>query len=346
MTPEEAYAYLNEGIKLRTFPETLERYGEGKDIKKILTNKLSEYNPDTSRDSVAKKVRDWFNDKYEPSDRDTYFKICFALNFDEEKAQAFLRTSSDGGIHYRDMPELTYAFAFRAGMDYPEARRLYNELPSIEHIESDENVYTEAVLKEFQGVLTREEFVNFCTRNVKKLGKMHNTAYKRFMKYIDVLEAPDRNIANSADMSFESSYGAEEIVNTYLRMNVPVDVKTSGYTYIQKIIKKYWPNTASISGMKNRTIDVNRKTLILLYLVTEGVSSEEEDIDFYDEGLTEEEMFGEHYERINIMLNDCGFSPLDPRNVFDWLIIYAIKMSNSEFMTDELQGVLDKIFEK
>ncbi len=96
--------------------------------------------------------------------------------------------------------------------------------------------------------------------------------------------------------------------------------------------------------MKNRTVDVNRKTLVLLYLVAEGFS--EKDIDFYDEGLTEEEMFGEHYDRINIMLDECGFSPLDPRNVFDWVVMYAIKMNNTEFMADELQGLLDKIFEK
>jgi hypothetical protein len=66
-------------------------------------------------------------------------------------------------------------------------------------------------------------------------------------------------------------------------MGVPMERQLSDYSTIQKMVKKYWPGVRSIKAMKNRKEDVNRKTLILLYLVTGGVREEtynEEDEDY------------------------------------------------------------------
>lgn len=67
------------------------------------------------------------------------------------------------------------------------------------------------------------------------------------------------------------------------------------------------------SGDGLRKIDVNRKTLLLLYLATEGM-----DMDVPEESYTEE-----HCRRINLMLSQCGMALLDPHNPFDFLILQS-----------------------
>ena len=71
--------------------------------------------------------------------------------------------------------------------------------------------------------------------------------------------------------------------------------------------------------MKSRKTDVTRKVLILLFLATDAGPDFDE-----EEEPTRDEVFQDLYQRLNDMLNLCGFSALDPRAPFDWLILYCI----------------------
>ena len=98
--------------------------------------------------------------------------------------------------------------------------------------------------------------------------------------------------------------------------------------------------------MINRKEDINRKILLLLYLITEGyISPEDDGVQLLDEDFTDEERFIEHYWRLNSMLNDCGMGKLDFRNKFDWLVLYCLKSNDAEAMSDRMQSVLNRIFE-
>ncbi len=353
MDYEEAYEYITSKIEIRKFSETLAAYSPVKDVKTLLTNKLSEYSRSGKRDSIARKVRDWLNDKYEPSDRETYFQICFAFGLDEIKAQNFLCSSLDGGIHYRNPKEITYAFALRIGMDYNEAAELYNGLPKAEANKSVGRVYTKQLAEEFKAVSSVSEFKEFYIDHLADFGALHNSAYDKFMLLYNCIARPDEDLRDTVKASRDEVWTAETVMSEYLQMNVPSDKKTKDYTYVQKLIKSCWPNATMLKEMRSRARDIDRKTLLLLYLVTEGITSEEEDVffdDIYDE-LTPEEQFREQYDRINVMLVDCGFSTLDPRNIFDWLIMYTIKNYSAKddadaYMTDDLKIMLDKIFEE
>ena len=62
------------------------------------------------------------------------------------------------------------------------------------------------------------------------------------------------------------------------------------------------------------------KVLILLFLATDsGLEAEEG-----EDEPSREEVFADLYQRLNDMLLQCGFSALDPRSPFDWLILYCI----------------------
>ena len=128
-------------------------------------------------------------------------------------------------------------------------------------------------------------------------------------------------------------------------MGLPSDRKTSGYSPEQKAIKRLWPNATSVKNMRSRKIDVSRKVLLLLYLVTEGL----------DDGAIEESMgweipdraaqLEEHSWNIDLMLHECGYAPLDPRNPFDWLVLYSLRTDGeTEAMSDRLASILTELF--
>ncbi len=347
MTADEAFDYMNRTFPIRTFGEILTRFSGGLDIKKTLTDTLCSYSPNISRDSLSRKIRGWFGGKYEPSDRETYLQLCFALKLDEESAQEFLCYCTDSGFHCRDPRELTYAFALRTGMSYHDAVSLYDSLPQLPETDGKEMTYTQELIDEFRHVSSVCEFRQFYTNNMDKLGMLHNTAYKYFMTFMNCLKDPDagREDLFGKGQGRSAEISIDRIMQDYIRMNVPADTLSGKYTYIQKIIKKYWPSATGIKNMMNRKEDVTRKVLILLYLVTEGIAPDVNYDFVYDDDLSPEERFGEHYSKLRIMLLECGMSPPDPRNVFDWAALYAVKMNNGEEIRGEMQELISRIFD-
>jgi hypothetical protein len=80
--------------------------------------------------------------------------------------------------------------------------------------------------------------------------------------------------------------------------------------------------------------------------VTEGgITGKDDDAYLLDEDMSDLERFEEHFWRLNAMLTDCGFGRIDPRNVFDWLILHCLRSGDDESMSDRMQAVLDVIFD-
>ena len=135
----------------------------------------------------------------------------------------------------------------------------------------------------------------------------------------------------------------EEVVETFLRLNVPLDKKTAGYSNVQKIIKKYWPGARSIKAMKSRSEDVNRKTLLLLYIANSGALDDK--YAEVDEDYLDAEAFLElHCKRMNKMLYESGMSRIDPRNMFDYLVLYCLRPEDEIFMSDRMQSLMEELF--
>ena len=139
------------------------------------------------------------------------------------------------------------------------------------------------------------------------------------------------------DLPHEKAYSVNRVVEEYLRMGMPYDKKSSGYTRIQKEIKKHWPTAKTINEMYRRKMDVDRKTLLLLYLATEGmIVAEKEDRDSWA---------ALHRRRMDLMLTECGMAVLDLHSPFDYLIMQAIRREQEEdFMSLRMEWMLRKIF--
>lgn len=339
---QDVYQYLSNDIKLRTFPEILGCFYPGTDLKETLISGLSRIEA-ANRSSISKKVRDWLNNKYAPSEKEDLIKICFALKLNEFKSYDFLSLTSEGTFHIRNPRELVFVYCLRTDKSYGHAIEMIERLKPISKNKKIENnlILTKTLDYTFENINDDESFYEFYNENYDSLGKMHNTAYIRFLFFINLLMQPE-----PGHWGEEPKYSDEAVVDEYLRMHLPLDKRTSKYSILQRTIRKFWPNTTSIAKIRNQEEDVTRRVLLLLYLITEGgITPDDRDAYILDEDFTSEERFEEHYWRLNSMLNDCGMSKMDPRNVFDWLVLYCLKSSEEEAMSERMQGVLDVIFE-
>lgn len=116
---------------------------------------------------------------------------------------------------------------------------------------------------------------------------------------------------------------------------------------LQRAIRQNWPDTASLSRMRKRQIDIPRKLLILLFLATDGSNSDFSDElldEQWDEELSKDETFLDIYTRLNLMLNSCGFQKLDPRSAFDWMILYCISTGDLWESDERIRAMLTEMF--
>ena len=373
------------------------------EVKRFLSARLSDMTK-ISYDNMSRNVRNWMNGINIPQ-REQLFQMCFALELDESRASQLLASISDTGIHYRNPEELVYAFGLRQKMSYGETVQLKNEIMEKYYqnkkdaLSSEKNreakVYTRQIQRKFlDEVHTVEDLKQFCEENSGVFGKIHEAAYDEFMRMLKLLQNPETDFEAYWMQYLKENTGyseeerqkeverikqdlkkksVEEIIEEYLRMYVPKNTsrKKTGegkrnYTYLQRVIKKNWPSESIISKMKTKEMDVSRKVLLLLFLLTEEfevsdlINREQEDDIFsdLDEGdeylsdLGEMEDANDRMERrivqLNLFLEAYGMNQLDPGSAFDCFVLYALKASydgDEDNMGERFKSVLKLLFE-
>lgn len=333
LSAREAVAFLRSGMQVRSFRDVLRQVWGTDQVEQQLTLALCQLS-DAQPDSVRRKVWNWMNGRTLPTEREEVLRICFALELPLEQADRMLTLLTDQGIHYRNLWEVVCAHCLRQGLPYGEAKRLMEQLrPS----DSRERGYpaTQAIRQDFQSVRGEEDLFSFVARHRESLGTHHNTAYRYFCTMLALL--------TGEALEGEQTYSMEYVADEYLRLNVPKEKKTGRYTDVQKLVKKNWPSPRSIKAMKSRAEDVDRKTLLLLYLVTEGTWGDE--YDELDEAYIQpEEILVAHCHRMNKMLMECGMRRIDPRSVFDYLLLYCLLPEDDMAMSQRMSALADELF--
>lgn len=340
LTAKEAVDFLRTKMQIRTFLGNMREISGRDDFDKILVDglykiKSEEPNANIQLDSIKRKVRNWVNGKNLPSDRGEVFQICFAMGFNLEQSEKLLTRLTEQGIHYRNGREIIYAYCLKYSVSYSSAVLMAEQfLNRNSKKEQNNNPMTQMMKAEFQKVRGEEDLFAFIMNNRMQMGDGHNTAYAYFTKMISILAGENED---------EEKYSLEYIAENYLRLNVPVDKKTSGYSNAQKIVKKYWPGARNIKAMKSRSEDVNRKTLLLLYIVTGGMWDDaysELDEDYLDTA----EFLEMHCKRMNKMMRECGMGRIDPRNMFDYLVLYCLRPEDDLFMSERMEDLMSELF--
>lgn len=332
-------------VKLVSFSDLLREVWQGEGSLAVrLTAQLTEYEGGKNREKTARKVRNWMHDRNLPKNREEVFKICFALKLDEERAEKILGMTAESGIHYRNPGEMIYAFCLRRGYEYVQAVRIKEQLlgeifpkgfPGEETAGADRQPLnlTGYVRRRFQRVMTEDELKRFLESSRERFGLYHNTAYRKFRRMLDCLIRPE---ISESGLPEDQIYSIRKAVEQYLRMGIPYERRLGGYTRIQREIKQHWPSAKSIYEMRTRKIDVDRKTLILLYLATEG----ENELQTEDMKLAEE-----HHRRMDLMLSECGMPQLNVQNPFDYLVLQAACGGDEDdFIGMKMERMIRKIF--
>lgn len=226
--------------------------------------------------------------------------------------------------------------------------------------EEEPNFLTRQVANRFEQVTNREELRQFFLDAGADLGFIHESAYEKFWHLLLLLQEPDDPIVpnQNAEQVDAEVYSLERIARTYFRMNVPTGKKTGGYNYLQKAIKKNWPGSTELQKMKSRKIDVSRKALLLLFLITEDFlysedlqysdrSDEDEDLFLLEEDDSPRDQLEIALKKANLFLETYGMNQLDPGNPFDCLILYAMAAEyGTEFLSDKFSAALEVLFSR
>ncbi len=380
MTPAEMIQFLEEGTLYRTFADVLrtacreqreagingqrqgktdvrdefEEESDSELTQRLATGLSSLTGQEYS--ATARKVRNWMNGIGAPQSREQLFQICFVLGLSEAQADRLIASASECGIHYRNPKELVYAFALRNGLSYEEAVKLWEEVEPVyteetkrensHHGGETQRVYTRQIRMDFDSVRAEEELMDFFREKGRWLGEIHETAYKKFVELLDELQQPEKGAER---------YPLEKVVEEYIRMHVPSTRQTKDMSYLQRVIKKNWPAESEIVKMKNRKMDVSRKVLLLLFLITEDFefSSEpeafgdESEDDLYYEDILEEdpaERLEIRLNKINLFLGNYGMNLLDPGSPFDCLVLYALRAQYDDAINENMKGTLEVLF--
>ena len=351
LSSEDAAKLLMD-IPVRTFRDILNHFAPEETVRETLVSGMCANDAKRNKASVDKKVRDWLNGKYRPTDREDLFELCFILKFTADQADTFLSMTNGEGLHWRDPRELVYAYALRKRMGYCEAKELLKRsLPQENSTDMNDHTdsFTQLIKNEAANLETEAELRAYLVSAKGKMGVFHNRAYQYFCDLISLLEQPP---AVSVDR--EETYTTRKVVDTYLDNRFPPGWDKKKLDERKRGILAGWPDEVSLSKIKNRKADIDRKTLILLFLATDGGELPEDEWDENSEWEDAEAEFDadadfrSSYMRLNQMLVTCGYRLLDPRCPFDWVAIYCLRAGSDSYamegLNERLSQMLDALF--
>lgn len=348
MTVEDAVRLLRQEMKPRRLTEKLEVFAKGRNVRQLLEEGLIRNHPDKKPDSMLRKVRDWYNGNDRAIRKEDAIELCFILQLTVDEANELLAMVAEEGFHWRSPMEIVYSYALRKGMDYPAAcallERVQEQLKAAAGKPGKADAGFTAVVHEEIGSLSDErELAAYLINAADRLGEYHNTAFRLFEEYMALLEEAD--VGDGLDEA--QSMTTRDVVEQYFfRRFIPKakrgEKNDRSASAIERSISANWPDEVTISRMKNRAADVTRKVMILLFLATDGGGMDDEDDLLYEE---DELDFEDSYTRLNDMLTYCGFSRLDPRSPFDWMILYCLCVEDIFELDSQMEAFLGTLFE-
>ena len=353
---------------------------EPKVLQTFLTEKLLENSPPgTPSDSVQRKVRMWLKDGVQMVSKQSAIQLSFILGLSTEEANEFLYRACGEGFHWRDPGEIVFLYALEEGLSYLEALELYADMErkGLLAVRADKNAesLTAVVKAEVKKIGSAAELEDYLRESGPQIGAFHNTAYGLFRAYLDLLIDPEikddqgsegkRSVREiKDDQGSERKLSVREISDAYLHQKFIPRVQKAQkgsknnekardlvLSALQRDIHQNWPDETMLSKMLNRKADVTRKVLILLFLATDGDTKDSiRKLDLAslkdDDPLPEDEEaeFEDLQFRMNAMLADCGFAPLDSRMPFDWMVLYCTCVDETMLIDERVQHFLSAIF--
>ena len=332
------------------------------ELTRILRAGLAEITPELSADSIRKNVTNWLAPNTHLISKKSAIQLACLFSADISGAENLIMRLCGERLHWRDPNELIFGYALNTGRSYQEALGLFADFSGrgiFNFLDGDPEVLTESLEYDLLHISSDEDLEHYLLEHGKQLGTFHNTARQTASEFLAFLKRPvDADYLTAEEPLSHGSGGAK-----YVKEDISVQqiVLNNLYGYIiprtkraaknkpsekllldslQKSISMGWPEETVLSKMENGKLDVTRKTLILLFLASDGADSIYSD---WYEG-TREDVFEDRLSRLNTMLADCGYALIDPRLPFDWMVLYCL-CDEENFVDDKkMQQFLTEIF--
>lgn len=349
-------------------------------LRATLVDMLMAGNPENNPDSVRRKVSLWTGDDLYGIRRESAVELAFALGLTLPDAEDMIVRLCGEGFHWRDPKDIVFIYGLNNGLKYHETRALLRRMadrglaPAEESKDrkdragkdacrpdeqADQRLVDDSVAKA-RGAMTslvagevgliqsEEELEQFLEQNGERLGEMHNTAYTLFIEYMNLLRQPTPQAGadpgkGRARGDRESVMSVEAILETYMfDRYIPKadDASDVARDALQRAIQSCLPNATTLSKMRTRKADVTRKVMILLFLACDGGDSAYGDLS----EESPEDAFQDMFIRLDSMLIDCGFAPLDARSPFDWMVLYCMCSDDRLAIDDNVRRFLQSVF--
>ena len=348
-TISEAKNALLESEELfRSLKTILQSFSGMENPKKFLVDNLVLWRTDIGRESIDRNVRNWLNGNTQKIKKRDVFILSRILHLSLEKTDEFMKMILGEGIHWRNPEDIAWCYSIVHDLEPNQTLKLLQQVIALGKFPKEtplipSNSYTKEVYEKLNDVLytSEEELFSFLKKEWANLGTFHNTAYRLFMNFMNLLH--NGSLEEEEQTKKKTT---RDILEEYMyRKWITVEHKEEKkFSAIQRSIRQNWPDEVALSNMKSRSIDVSRKVLILLFLATDGSNSDFSEDDEDEEILTADDVFYDIYTRLNAMLQTCGFERLDARNPFDWIILYSICVGDLWESDKRLQEILIDIF--
>lgn len=350
VSAEEALSWLKTYSSFRTLPEKLQKVYPGSlsEMESVLKAGFKSIHTDPKeRDSIRKLIPNWFS-KIDGIDdrtvsRNYAFEICFILNLRWETSKELIVSLTGEGIHYRNLDEATMAYCLLNGKTYADYIALIPNVKKAAMTDTGGEAikYTNIIRHDLEDIHDDAVFLTYIRNNAKSFLETQSTAHAYFLDMIGVLTDE------------ESRMTVREVVEQNLyRRYLPKNKKQGAMI---KSICAAWPNETQLYRIKNEQEPVTRKVLILLFLAScGGLSSNPgsaiDDLkkDDWLDAAEDEEDFENDFDgmliQLNAMLSDCGFSAIDPRHPFDWIVLYCMATGDLFEIDSRFDAILTSLF--
>ena len=348
-------------------------------IKKKLSNIfnfLHPYATDTEKDTFSRDVRNWLGDDIEKrakkeeegikddirlpklpighaKSRERLIWITFAFELVPKQANQFLNSCGVESLYPLDLRDAAFIYCLQSGKTRIQAEKLIKEL----HLDSldDDNIadsynangsnLTQQISEELQRVTTDDSFRKFVAENRKNYRKTRQAAIqyvsKHCEKFMDLAKST-KNIKEEIDRSETSNCLRETVEKLAASYGLPVETMNRLY----RAFCVDWLTEAMVHRIENQTFKsgVKRPQVLIAYILTDGTVWRDEKINKRLRNESPEITFNESFRQLNGILQNFGFSRLDPRDPFDWLVLYCLRPGQGDgYMKSTLENALNFI---
>lgn len=193
--PREAAAALLNYKHFRTLGDVIRSFCDAPDLKNTLVDGLLKWSPESKREAVDRKVRNWLAGRNQNVAKKDMFILAHTMKLTLERTNEFLKMAVGEGIHWRDPEDMAWSYAVIHQLS-PERtgqllERVNQAVGSADGSKPDAAAgSTMEVYEKLQPALfgSEDDLVLFVAAERERLGTFHNTAHRIFVRYMTLLE--------------------------------------------------------------------------------------------------------------------------------------------------------------